>query len=194
MKVKSFIVGFISIAISTILLGCVATAIEEGEREFLITIEDLAAQGVDVGTTTHTGANLVARRYINGMVEVEYGYDSAEDPQNRTEVVFFSEADFYRNVELAKKGFIDTIEAYKVGVSINLGDLDIIEIPGSFTKGEDNFSAILKSFGNQFGNIVVTRQGKLVYSFILVGPTIQYKQTLINLIEPKLELYKQQFN
>jgi hypothetical protein len=104
-------------------------------------------------------------------------------------VLFYSEADFHRNETLAIKGFEDAIEAYLFGASLNSGDVEVVEAPNAFTLGEQNYSAILESSGGRWGNLVVTRKGKMVYSFLLAGPYIQYKATLRDLIGPKLDYY-----
>lgn len=181
-----FVFGFASL-----LLGCTSTDVTEDEKALLITIEDLAAQGVPVGSPTQAGVKYAARRFINGTTEIEYEYDSENDPSNPAIVIFFSEADTQRNEELAIKAFDDAIEAYLFGASLNSGDIEVIVTPNTFNLGQQNYTAILQSDGSNFGTLVVTRKGKLVYSFLLAGPYIQYKQTLVNLIGPKLDLYEE---
>jgi len=94
-----------------------STKVREDEKLFLITIEDLAIQGNDVVTPTQEGVNFVARWYINGTTELEYGYESEKDSRNLTTVVFYSEADTLRNEDLAIKPFDDAINAYTYGAS-----------------------------------------------------------------------------
>jgi hypothetical protein len=177
------------VSISFSLVGCMSTDVDEAEKAYLITIADLAAQGVAVGTPSQDGEKYVARRFINGLTEIEYEYDSENDPANSKVVLFYSEADFHRNETLAIKGFEDAIEAYLFGASLNSGDVEVVEAPKAFTLGEQNYSAILESSGGRWGNLVVTRKGKMVYSFLLAGPFVQYKATLSNLIGPKLDHY-----
>ena len=176
---------------SVILMGCTSTDVREDEKLLLITIEELADQGIAVGTPSQEGVNYVARRFINGTTEIEYEYDAEKDSANATILLFYSEADTLRNEELAIKAFDDAIEAYFFGASLNNGSIEIVETPNGFTLGEQNYSAVLSNNGSNFGNLVVTRKGTLVYSFILVGPTIRYEQTLNKLLGPKLELYNE---
>ena len=63
-----------------LLTGCMPTGVGEDEKALLITIDDLAASGVAVGTASQGGENYFAPRYLNATTEVEYGYDSDNDP------------------------------------------------------------------------------------------------------------------
>ena len=188
MNWKLFIIGII-VVIPFSLAGCISTDENEDELPLLITIKDVANQGVDVGTTSSDGENYVTRRYLNGTTEVEYEYDSDNDPANSSLVIFYSEADTHRNDDLARDAFHDAVDAYLLGAEFGNSDVQVVEVPGSFTLGEQNYSAVIQSDGVNMGNLVVTQKGNLVYSLILGGPYIQYKQTLINLIGPKLEAF-----
>ena len=185
-KKKSSVVIF-SLLVIFFLSACTTTDVRDDEKKWLITISDLAGQGVNVGTPSQQGEKYVARRFINGTSEIEYEYDSDNDPNNGKIVLFYSEADFYRNESLAITGFDDAIDAYLFGASLNSGDVEVIEIPNTFTLGEQNYSAVLDSDGTRLGNLVVTRKGTMVYSLILAGSYINSEQVLRNLIGPKLD-------
>ena len=190
MRTDRLILGIV-ISLTILLAGCIPTDVREDELPLLITMGDLANQGVEVGTPTQDGENFVARRYINGTTEVEYEYDSDQDPGNSTLVIFYSEADTHRNADRAREAFHDAVDAYLLGAEFGNNDVQVIEVPGSFTLGEQNYSAIFQSNGVNMGNLIVAQEGNLVYSFILGGPYIQYKQTLVNLIGPKLEPFQE---
>jgi hypothetical protein len=165
-----------------------STRVTEEEKALLITIDDIAETGVAVGRTSEAGEKYSARRYINDLTEIEYEYDSDNEPANTEIVIFFSEADTYRNEDLAIEGFYDSIEAYGLGAKMGSSEINVIEIPGHFSLGEQNYSAYLEVEGIRIGNIVVTRKEKLVYSLLLAGPHIKTSQTLHYLIGPKLEM------
>jgi hypothetical protein len=169
-------------------VGCMSTGVRDHEEVYLITIADLAAQGVDIGTPSQAGENYTARRYVNGTNEVEYEYDSENDPENSGIIVFYSEADFLRNESLAITAFDDAVEAYLFGAALGGNSVEVREVPDTFTLGDQNYSAVFDSDGYRVGNLVVTRKGNMVYSFILIGPYIDRKAVLQNLIGPKLAL------
>lgn len=176
------------ILLSLIIMGCSTTSVTEEEKNLLITIYDIAAAGIEVGHTTNAGEKYAARRFVNGTTEVEYEYDSENDPENSKIVIFYSEADTYRNEDLAIEGFYDAIEAYNLGAKVGSEDIDVVETPSHFTLGEQNYSAFLEVDGVRFGNIVVARKNTLVYSLLLAGPYIRTSQTLHALIGPKLDM------
>ncbi len=188
MKSKSRILIIFLVAYSVLLVGCAATSVRDHEKELLLTITDIAATGVAVGKTSEEGEKFAARRFINGTTEVEYEYDSENDPANSEIVIFYSEADTYRNEDLAIKGFYDAIEAYTLGAKASSSDIEVEEVPNHFVLGEQNYSAYLEVDGVRFGNIVVTRKDKMVYSLLLAGPYLRKTETLNYLIGPKLDM------
>ncbi len=171
--------------------SCTTTDVTPEERVFLITVEDLKNHGVAVGSASAAGEKYAARRFINGTTEIEYEYDAEKDPANSTVILFFSEADFLRNETLAITAYDDAIEAYHFGATLNNNDVEFVEVPEAFTLGEQNYTAILKTNGVPFGNLIVTRKGNMVYSFILAGPYINSKNTLNSLIGPKLAFFNE---
>ena len=188
MKSKSWILLTLLAVLSFLLVGLATTPVKDEEKALLITIDDIAATGVDIGNTSEAGEKYTARRFINGTTEIEYEYDSENDPTNLEIVVFYSEADTYRNEDLAIKAFDDSINAYLLGAKAGDADIEVVEIPNHFTLGEQNYSAFMEVDGIRFGNIVVTQTGKLVYSLLLAGPHIKYTKTLHLLIGPKLDI------
>jgi hypothetical protein len=188
---KTYITLTSLLILASLLTSCMSTGVREDEIGMLIPIQALAAKGVPVGKITEAGENYVARRYINGTTEVEYEYDSEKDPNNSTIVLFYSEADIYRNENLAIKSFDDAVDAYLLGASFGNNDVEVIEIAEGFTLGDQNYTGVLQSGGVYFGNLVVAQKGKLVYSFLLAGPYINSKNILADLIGPKLEAYGQ---
>jgi hypothetical protein len=191
MKRKGWIlfVGLLVLVLG--LLGCTTTGVSEEEKEFLITVDDLATQGVHVGTPTQEGEKYTARRFANGTTEVEYEYDSENDPANQTIVLFYSEADTHRDETVSIKSFEDAVEAYKLGAAWGNNDIDVVGGFDHLDLGDQNYSAYLELDGNRFGNLVVVRKGRLVYSFLLAGPYIKYAEPLYSLIRPKLLLVSQ---
>ena len=190
MKIQKITIILI-LAILPLVSGCVSTDVNPEEKAYLITIDDLAAQGVTVGTPSQAGVKYVARRFINGTTEVEYEYDAEKDSGNSAIILFYSEADTLRNETLAIKAFSDAIEAYNLGATLGNNDIAVVEIPGAFSLGEQNYTAVLETKEIPFGNLVVTRKGALVYSFLLAGPHINSRQTLNNLIGPKLAYFEE---
>lgn len=189
MNKKTWMLLILSVFFAFTIVGCGTTTVTEEEKAWLITIDDIADTGVEVGKTSEAGEKFSARRYINGLTEIDYEYDSENDPVNSKIVVFFSEADTFRDEDLAIEGFFDAIEAYKLGAKVGSNDIEVVEVPNHFVLGEQNYSAFLEVDGVRFGNIVVTRKDKLVYSLLLAGPYIRNTRTLNYLIGPKLELF-----
>ena len=74
--------------LSPLLMGCATTPVKEEEKALLITIDDIAATGVDGGNTSEAGEKYAARRFINNTTEVEDEFDSENDPQ--TQKLLFS--------------------------------------------------------------------------------------------------------
>jgi hypothetical protein len=164
------------------------TDVSEEEKTWLITIDEIAATGVNVGTLGGVGEKYAARRYINGLTEVDYEYDSENDPANAEVVIFFSEADVHRNEDLAVKAFGDAIEAYIMGAQFGSNDVEVVEVPNHISLGFQNYSAYFEINGVKFGNLVVVQKETVVYSLMLAGPYIKYAETIENLIGPKLDL------
>jgi hypothetical protein len=151
----------------------------EEERHLLISADDLAMHTAIPGSRTLCESYL-AKRNVDGSLELEYKYDTDEDP-NAEEFLFLkSEAETSSTITLAKQSFADRITAYKMGASVVAGR-KLEENRELFLLGEENFAAIVTQDGSAVGNIVVTRKGATVHSLILYGVHFNDRKTIESL-------------
>ncbi|MEM8954705.1 MAG: hypothetical protein AAGD22_11180 [Verrucomicrobiota bacterium] len=126
--------------------------------------------------------SFLAKTNIDGSLELEYRYDSDRDP-NSPFLFYTSEAEINRSIKDAETSFSMSIAAYKTGVALVKGRT-IAPLTDFFTLGERNYAARIEDDGIQVGNIVVTRQGKIVHSLLVIGMTFDSRDEIEALMSP----------
>lgn len=165
--------------------GCSTRSIQEAEKQYLVTIADLQQYGVELNHKA-SGESFEVTKFFDSSQEIEYEYDSDNDPKNKLSLYLSSCVEIHNSERAAKDAFKNTIAGYKLGTFITPNGVDIKAAENLFTLGDDNYSAYYVSNGNKGGNIISTRKDKVVYSFILSGLYFDDKESLHELIAPKL--------
>lgn len=161
--------------------GVSSRGVREEEKHQLITVDKLAAYAEIPGNRSLC-ESYTAKRNIDGSLELEYAYDTDNDP-NAEEFLFLkSEAEMSDTLRLAQESFAGRVSAYKMGTSLVAGR-NVQEKPGLFLLGEDNFAAIVAQDSKVIGNIVVTRKGTTVHSLLLYGIYFDEREPLESLFE-----------
>lgn len=164
--------------------GVSSRDVREDERHMLVTINDLAPYATIPGDRSLC-ESYIAKRNVDGSLEVEYKYDTDEDPEAEEFLLLKSETETSGTVRLAKESFANRVAAYKMGASLVSGGR-LQEDSSLFSLGEDNFAAISTLDGDVIGNIVVTRKGNVVYSLLIYGLYLDEREQLESLLKPTM--------
>jgi len=184
MKMSVRVAAVSLVVLCLAIVGCSSREIQDDEREFLVIVRDLEAFGV-VLDDPNDGELFQVKTNFDGSVEIEYEYDSENDPSNTDILWLISEAEINKTDELASTAFGDRISAYKIGSSI--AGAEFSEDPKLFTLGDENYSAYMMKDDTKIGNVLVIRKGNTIFSLLIGGVYFDDPQLLHELMSPKLE-------
>ena len=124
---------------------------------------------------------------LDGSTEIEYEYDSEDDPGSTEYLWLISEAEINESAQLASTAFSDRVLAYKSGLLISMSGVEFVEDSRLFSLGEENYIAYMEKDGIKLGNVLVTRKDNIVFSLLLGGLYFDERELLEELMAPKLE-------
>lgn len=174
------IAGLIALSIT----GIASRKVSEDERSRLVTIDTLAEYCTISGERSLCESS-VTRHNLDGSLEVEYTYDSSNDPKAKDFLFVNSTAETDRTTRLARETFRCNVGVYKLGTKLAKG-VKLEKQPDLFSLGDDNYAANVTRDGKIIGTVVVTRKGKTVYSLCVYGIYFGERDTLESLLGPTM--------
>ncbi|MBN2056954.1 hypothetical protein JW905_18655 [bacterium] len=157
--------------------------LQEDEKTLLISIDDLAAYFDPIPGDRRLCERSVAKRNMDGCLELEYSYDTDRDPGAEHFLYLSSEAELWKSEAAAAESCRERIAAYKTGIKIRSGRT-FRETPELFSLGEGSWVAMVFQGDRPVGNIVVTRQSGTVHSLIVYGLVFDERDLLEALFQP----------
>jgi hypothetical protein len=171
--------------------GVASRAPTAAERRLLVSVGELGQFGIS-NLNRDLCESHVAKRNLDGSLEIEYEYDSDRDAESEELLFFKSEAEINSSVSDAEECFGMRIAAYKAGASLVQGRR-IEENPALFSLGDQRYSALITQDGSVIGNVLVVRQGTVVHSLLMMGRYLSDPEDLEHLLKPVLERSKAQY-
>lgn len=162
--------------------GCFNRPLEEGDRQLLVTVVDLAGYGA---TIDPVDASIVERRvqYFDGSLELEYEFEAAESSASP---LYLSAV---AGLERRKSDALVTYTAQREAVKLTAkaGGLDMVPMPSFFSWGDDSLFVMLEYEGVTVGNFFLARKGRKTYFLMLSGFYFDEPALWAELVQPRLD-------
>lgn len=155
------------------------------ERELLVPAGALQALGLtelDPGA----GETWLAKRNIDGTLELEYEYDSDRVPGAPYYLFYKSEAEINDDVQSAHESLALQFAAYELGAS-TVDGRELVRDDTLVTLGHEHISARIEENGATAGVALVIRQDHVVHSFLLFAERLPPFERLDELVAPALQ-------
>ena len=137
------------------------------DHAILVDIDMLAEWMYEEYIPEKRGETLIKTRYIDGSYDIEYEYDIPED-MNAPYLSCIVTVE--RTISDAQTSYVAIWGGSQLGFSL-LSDIeiDLVERNDLFRWGDRSRFAILKTEGEPFGNVFITRTGKYIFYIIISG-------------------------
>jgi len=160
----------------------------QAEKRLLVPASRLGAWGI-ADLKPGTCERYVAKRNLDGSLELEYEYDSDRDPESQKYLFFKSEAEINSSLDDATTSFRMQIVAYRTGMWAVRRRME--ELPDLLSLGDQSYAAVIRHDEEPIGNIAVVRQGKIVHSLVIIGVYFSEPKDLEALLCPVLDQSKE---
>ncbi|HYH09323.1 MAG TPA: hypothetical protein VEK11_19915 [Thermoanaerobaculia bacterium] len=136
------------------------------DRRLVVTAEALQEFG---GPTPNPAAEeLTAIGQFDGSRNINYEYNTSKDPNAETRLVTSTTTMVHGNALSAIQAFKMQQFATKAGVKLARG-AQLIDTPALLTVGDANYAGVFRHNNESSGNLLVVRQGRYVFTVVLIG-------------------------
>jgi hypothetical protein len=181
-------VAIVALVLGVLLrLGCKGISTREPteeEMQLLIPVSRLEPLGV-TGLNPGACESVIAKRNLDGSLELEYEYDSERAPESSRFLFYKSEAEISDSAEDARESHMLQVAAYKAGTMLVKGR-KLERSSASFSVGEQNYLGTVTQDGKPLGTVAVVRQGTIVHSVLILGLYFDDPEQLKTLLKPVL--------
>lgn len=160
------------------------------DRRLVVTIEALQPFGAP---PPHAEAeNLSTLRQFDGTRTISYEYDSRKGPKVRPNLVASTTTMVHSTSLSAMQAFKVQEVATKTGVAFTK-TAKLVDAPGLLLVGDSRYAGVIRYDGKPGGNLFLMRQGKVIFTVVIVGIVFDDPKDVQRLMGPLAEEAKKRF-
>ncbi|APR78278.1 Hypothetical protein A7982_03625 [Minicystis rosea] len=174
---------FVGLALYGLFVGY-HVAVKPGDRERLVTIEDITARLPAVTRAASAPEKLERLWHTDASIEISYEYDGAE---TATPVYITSTVSQSLSSRDAAGEYFGYTAGVKVGAAVSGAGLKETPRDDLLKWGDESRSTVLVSDGQPAGNYFIARKGSRIFIFMVSGVCFEEPEAFRALILPRLE-------
>lgn len=160
------------------------------DRRLVVTSEALQPFG---GPAPDRDAeSLSTIRQFDGSRTISYEFDSRKDPDARKRVVASTTTMVHSTSLSAMQAFKVQEVATRAGVALTKS-ARLVDAPGLLTVGDARYAGVIHYDGKPGGNMFLMRQGRVIFTVVIVGIVFDDPQDVERLMGPLAEEAKQRY-